>query len=194
MKKAPFFSLMAIASLLLSFTIISAVNWSADTAHSRIGFTVNHLGIADINGSFTSYEAKITTSAPDFSNAVVEFSGDVSSINTLNEMRDNHLKSPDFFDAAQFPKFSFKSKSFQKKTGKTYVVTGDLTLHGVTKPVTLTAVLNGTTTHPMTKKEMSGFKVTGIIKRSDFGIGTNFPAPMLSDEVKLIADLEFSKD
>jgi polyisoprenoid-binding protein YceI len=73
-------------------------------------------------------------------------------------------------------------------------VTGNLTLHGITKPVTLDAVLNGTTVHPMTKKEMCGFKVTGKFKRSDFEIAPNMPAPMLGGDVTIIADLEFSKD
>jgi len=194
MKKIVFLSTTAIAFAMLSFTVISDINWSADIVHSRVGFTVNHLGIADINGSFTTYEAKITGSKPDFSDAVVELSGDVSSISTGNEMRDGHLKAADFFDAAKFPKFSFKSNSFKKLKDKTYIVLGDFTLHGITKPVTLNAELVGTVTHPMTKKEMIGFKVTGKIKRSDFGVGAGFPAPMLSDEVKLIADLEFSKD
>jgi len=194
MKKLSFLAIAAFALLLLSFTALNSINWSADTAHSRLGFAVTHLGIADINGNFDVFEAKITASKPDFSDAAVELSGEISSINTGNKMRDDHLTGPDFFDAIQFPKFSFKSVSFKKEKGKTYVVAGNLTLHGITKPVVLNAVLNGTATHPMTKKEMSGFKVTGKIKRSDFGIGTGFPAPMLSDDVNLIADLEFSKD
>jgi polyisoprenoid-binding protein YceI len=194
MKKTSLFATAAIATLLLSFTVVNSINWTADTAHSRLGFFVNHLGIADVNGSFGTYEAKISSSKTDFSDAVVELSGDISSIYTGNGMRDEHLKSPEFFDAAQFPKFTFTSKSFKKVKDKTYTVTGDLTLHGITKPVTLNAVLNGTAVHPMTKKEMCGFKVTGSFKRSAFGIGTGFQAPMLGDVVNLVADLEFSKE
>ncbi len=194
MKRTSLLPVAAAFLLLTSFTVVNNITWSVDGAHSRLGFTVNHLGIADINGNFGVFETKISTSKPDFSDAVVELSGDISSISTGISMRDDHLKKPDFFDAEKYPKFSFKSNSFKKGSGSNYVVTGDLTLHGVTKPVTLNAVLNGTTTHPMTKKEMSGFKVTGAIKRSDFGIGNSFPAPMLSDVVNLIADLEFSKE
>jgi polyisoprenoid-binding protein YceI len=194
MKKLRFLPAAIALLLLVSFTVINTTTWSVDGAHSRLGFTINHLGIADINGSFGVFETKIHASKPDFSDAVVELSGDVSSINTGISMRDDHLKKPDFFDAEKYPKIIFKSTGFKKGTGKNYIVTGDLTMHGVTKPVSLTAVLNGTTTHPMSKKEMSGFKVTGTIKRSDFGIGGNFPAPMLADEVNIIADLEFSKD
>jgi polyisoprenoid-binding protein YceI len=194
MKKLSFLATAAFALLLLSFTALNSINWSADTTHSRLGFAVNHLGIADINGSFGVFEAKTISSKPDFSDAVVELSGEINSINTGNKMRDEHLQGADFFDAVQFPKFTFKSVSFKKGKDKTYIITGNLNLHGVTKPVVLNAVLNGIATHPMTKKEMSGFKVTGKIKRSDFGIGAGFPAPMLGDDVNLIADLEFSKD
>ena len=194
MKKIIFLPAAAAFLLLVSFTVVNNITWSVDGAHSRLGFTVNHLGLADINGSFGAFETKISTTKPDFSDAVVELSGDVSSISTGISMRDDHLKKADFFDAEKYPQFSFKSNSFKKGAGKNYIVTGDLTLHGITKPVTLNAVLNGTATHPMTKKEMSGFKVTGIIKRSDFGIGGGFPAPMLGDEVNIIADLEFSKE
>jgi polyisoprenoid-binding protein YceI len=194
MKKSIVLSIAATFFLLVSFRAVNNSSWSVDNAHSRLGFTINHLGIADIHGSFGVFETKITASKPDFSDAAVELSGDVGSINTGIQMRDDHLKKPDFFDAAQYPKFIFKSNSFKKNAANSYTVTGNLTLHGVTQPVTLTAVLNGATIHPMTKKEMCGFKVTGKIKRSDFGIGAGFPAPMLADEVSIIADLEFSKE
>src|SRR5258708_25568865 len=118
------------------------------------------MGIAEIDGTFAGVTAKITSSKDDFSDAVVDLSADVSTINTGNEQRNNHLKSPDFFDAAKFGTLSFKSTSFKKVSDKNYQVIGDLTLHGVTKPVVLNVVLNGTITHPQTKKLVSGFKVT----------------------------------
>ena len=118
----------------------------------------------------------------------------MNSINTGVEQRNNHLKSPDFFDAAKFGTLTFKSTSFKKTSGKNYEVTGDLTLHGVTKPVVLTAVFNGTIVNPQSKKTVAGFKVTGIVKRTDFGIAASFPATMLGDDVQLNGNAEFVKD
>jgi len=150
--------------------------------------------INEIDGDFKSFDGKITASKADFSDAVIEFSAETNSINTDIEPRDKHLKSPDFFDAEKNPKISFKSTSFKKEKGKEYKLAGELTMHGVTKPVTLTAVLVGTTTHPMSKKEMAGFRITGSVKRSEFGIGASMPDAMLSENVNITANTEFSKD
>lgn len=168
--------------------------WNWDKAHSQLNFGITHMGISEIDGSFGSVTAKITSSKEDLTDAVVDLSADIASISTGNDQRNNHLKSPDFFDAAKYPTLTFKSTSFKKTGDKTYEVTGDLSLHGVTKTVVLNATLNGTTTNPMNKKTVAGFKVTGTIKRSDFGIATGFPAGALSDEVALNANAEFVKD
>lgn len=182
------------AVALLSFTLPFAGTWKSDSVHSRFGFSVTHLGIASFNGSFTDYKISITNTAADFSDAVVEMTAEVKSIDTDNEMRNEHLKGPDFFDAAKFPQLTFKSTSFKKVSDKKYKVTGDLTLHGVTKKVELDAALVGTAVHPQSKKDLVGFKVTGIIKRTDFGIATGMPAAMLSDDVAITGDFEFVKD
>ena len=116
------------------------------------------------------------------------------SINTENEQRDKHLQSPDFFDAEKFPALTFKSTSFKKVSGKKYKVAGLLTLHGVSKPVELDVVFNGTVENPMSKKTMAGFNISGVIKRSEFGIATGMPATMLGDGVALQASTEFAKD
>ncbi|AEA42264.1 YceI family protein [Fluviicola taffensis] len=186
----------AFAGLSLSFTLATSSIWSSDAVHSRLGFSVVHMGVSDLNGSFNTYEAKITSANTDFSDAKVEVSGDISSINTASEMRDGHLKSADFFDAEKFPKFTFVSKSFTKvaKSKNEYTVVGDLTLHGVTKEVKMTAVHNGTVTNPRSKKEVSGFKMTGSFKRLDFGVGATTPVEAASDEVKITADLELVKE
>jgi polyisoprenoid-binding protein YceI len=185
-------------TLLLTGLIITAASyaqtWSIDKAHSRVGFGITHLTINEIEGDFKSFEGKITTTKPDFADATIEFSADVNTINTDIEARDKHLKSADFFDAEKNPSLTFKSTSFKKEKGNEYKVTGNLTLHGVTKPVTLTATLVGTATNPMSKKEMAGFRITGNINRSDFGIGATMPETMLSQNVKLSANTEFSKD
>ena len=189
MKKATI-----LAALLVSSSIIFGQSWSLDKAHSYLGFRYTHLGIAELDGSFKITDARFTSSKTDFTDAVIELTGDVNSINTGNEQRDGHLKSPDFFDAAKYPTFTFKSTSFKKAGDKKYKLTGDFTMHGVTKSVTLDVVFNGTTTHPMSKKTIVGFKITGIIKRSDFGIASSMPSAMLGDEVGLQAGTEFVKE
>ena len=184
----------AFAGLALSFTVATTSIWSSDGSHSRLGFTVKHMGISDFNGSFDTYEVKMTATKEDFSDAKIELSGDIASINTANEMRDGHLKSADFFDAEKFPKFTFVSKSFTKdaKSKNSYKVVGDLTLRGITKEVTMTAVHNGTITHPQNKKEISGFKMTGTINRVDFKVGGENGG--LSNDVNITADLELVKE
>lgn len=183
-----------IASLLaISATTFAQTTWTSDKSHSRVGYTVSHMSISEQEGNFKSYEVKITTTKDDFSDASFDVTIDVNSINTENEMRDKHLKSADFFDAEKYPTITFKSTSFKKVSGKQYKLTGDLTLHGVTKPVTLTAVYNGTTENPMSKKPVAGFTITGSFKRSDFGFATAMPATMLGENISLRASGEFTK-
>jgi len=192
MKKAVVLVLAAVA--LFSFKPVVESIWKSDKTHSNIKFTITHMMISDVEGSFKNFEAKITASQEDFSDAVVEFTGDVNSINTENEDRDKHLKAPDFFDAAKFPAFTFKSTGFKKVADKQYKVTGNLTLHGVTKEVVLDAAYRGTIDHPYSKKKVAGFKVTGVINRKDFGIGTSYASAMLGDEVTFTANAEFIKE
>lgn len=183
-----------IASLLaLSATTFAQTTWSVDKAHSRLGYSVSHMTISEQEGNFKDYDVKITTTKDDFSDASFEVTINVNSINTENEMRDKHLKSPDFFDAEKFATITFKSTSFKKVSGKQYKLTGDLTLHGVTKPVTLTAVYNGTVENPMSKKPVAGFTITGAIKRADFGFATAMPAAVLGETISLRASGEFTK-
>lgn len=186
-----------IAIITTSFLLLAgagfAQTWNWDKAHSQLNFGITHMTINEIDGTFSTVTATINSSKDDFSDAVVELTADVNSLNTGVEQRNNHLKSPDFFDAAKFGTLTFKSTSFKKTSGKNYEVTGDLTLHGVTKSVTLNAVLNGTVVNPQSKKTIAGFKVTGTIKRTDFGIAPSFPATALSDDVQLSANAEFVK-
>jgi polyisoprenoid-binding protein YceI len=181
-------------AVFLSITAAAiAQDWNMDKAHSQIMFSVLHMGINTITGNFGTVSATLASSKDDFSDASVAFTADVNTINTGVEQRNNHLKSADFFDAAKYGTLSFKSTSFKKVSDKNYEVTGDLTFHGVTKSVTLNATFNGSIVNPMSKKNTAGFKVTGTIKRSDFNIGANFPATMVSDEVALEANTEFVK-
>jgi polyisoprenoid-binding protein YceI len=185
--------IVSTAALLFISAATFAQTWSIDKAHSQVFFGITHFGINTITGTFGTVDATLTASKDDFSDAAIQFTADVNSINTGNEQRNTHLKSPDFFNAAQYGTLTFKSTSFKKVDDKNFQVTGDLTFHGVTKTVTLNAIYNGTIVNPMSKKTVAGFKVTGTIKRTDFGIGTTFPAAMLSDEVALDANTEFVK-
>ncbi|WP_343701391.1 YceI family protein [Chitinophaga sp.] len=182
-------------ALLLAVALSSFAqsSWKSDKAHSQLKFDIQHLGVSTVSGAFTDFDATVTASKPDFSDATFELTAQATSINTGIEQRDNHLKSADFFDVANIPTLTFKSTSLKKVSEGKYQVTGNLTLHGVTKPVTLDLWYRGTIENPMSKKPTAGFRVTGNIKRSDFGVGAKFPAPMLSEEVAIVADGEFVK-
>jgi polyisoprenoid-binding protein YceI len=190
MKKISIVAAFLLASAVSSF---AQTTWTADPVHSGLGFSILHMGINDFNGSFNTYTATITASKADFSDATYAVSVDVASINTGNDQRNGHLKSADFFEADKFNTATFKSTSVKKTGAKTFKVTGDLTLHGVTKPITLDVVYNGSTTNPMSKKEIAGFKITGSFKRSDFNFAPGMTPPMLGDVVTINANGEFIK-
>ena len=189
MKKL--FSLLIVA--FLSASLFAQTSWNADPNHSKLTFSVTHMGISDVDGLFNKFQASAVTNKADFSDAVFELSVEVPSINTQVEMRDNHLRSADFFEVEKYPAMTFKSTSISRVSKDKYKLKGDLTLHGVTKPVTMDLWYRGTNVDSKSGKSTSGFQLTGMIKRSDFGIGPKFPAPMLSDEVKIKADGEFIK-
>lgn len=178
---------------LLSFKTIDPATWTVDKNHSKLGFSVSHLMVSDIEGSFKTFDAKISTTKDDFTDATVVMTADVSSINTDNTQRDNHLKSADFFDAAKYPTITFTSTSFKKVSDKNYKVTGILVMHGVSKTVELNAVAN-IGTNPMSHKTISGFKITGKINRSDFNLGASIPSAMVGNEVDVTANAEFAKN
>ncbi len=190
MKKILFGAVAFVA--LTAFTTFNKI-WENDDAHSQIQFTVTHLGVSDVSGTFNDFDVTVKTSKADFSDAVFELSAKTSSIDTRVEARDNHLKSADFFDAEKFPTLNFKSTGITKASKDKYKLTGNLTLHGVTKPVTLDLTYRGTVENPMSKKQTAGFQITGTIKRSDFTIGEKFPALIISDEVRIKADGEFTQ-
>jgi polyisoprenoid-binding protein YceI len=192
MKKLTLFSAVAVSALLLSFTILETSTWTLDKAHAKLGFSVRHLMVSDVEGSIKMTDATITASKDDFSDAVAEMTADVTTINTDNEQRDTHLKGADFFDVAKFPTITFKSTSFTKSGDKKYKVKGNLTMHGVTKPVELEAVAN-TGISPMSKKTIAGFKVTGKVKRADFGIAPSMGGAMIGEEVEIVVNAEFVK-
>jgi polyisoprenoid-binding protein YceI len=184
--------LVTLAFLFFAFTSYSQTNWKVDLAHSNLGFAILHQSVNDIKGTVKITESIITQTKEDFTDATISMKADLNTINTGNDKRDSHLKTADFFDTAKFPELSFQSVSFTKKSQDNYTITGNLTLHGVTKSVTLNAV-SKSGTNVMDNKPVVGFKVTGVIKRSDFGISTATPVAVLSDEVSIEANLEFGK-
>ena len=177
---------------LTAFTTIQTA-WENDDPHSQLGFTVTHLGIADVSGTFNDIDVTVNSSKPDFSDATLELTVKTASIDTRVEARNKHLKSADFFDTEKFPTLNFKSTEIKAAGKNMYKLTGNLSLHGVTRPVTLDLLYKGTVENPMSKKQTAGFQVSGTIKRSDFNVGAGFPAPMISDEVRIKADGEFTQ-
>ena len=168
--------------------------WNADPMHSKLTFTVTHKGFSSIFGLFQKFEATITSLKSDFSDAVFTLSVDVMSVNTEVKMRDDDLRSPNFFDAAKYPSMTFKSTSIRNTTGMKdrFKITGDLTMHGVTKTVTMDLWFRGTIEDAMSKKTKAGFQLTGIIDRTDFKVGPTDPFD-ISTDIMIKADGEFFK-
>jgi len=188
MKKTVIF--LSALFVLTAFTTVLNT-WKSDPPHSQLGFTVTHLGIADVSGTFNNFDVTVTSSKKDFSDAVFELTAEVGSIDTRVEQRNNHLKSADFFEVEKYPTMTFKSTSIEKAGKDKYKLSGNLTIRDITKPVTMDLVYRGTIENPQSKATTAGFQLTGTIKRSDFNVGPKFPAPMISDEVRIKADGEF---
>ncbi|WP_438945125.1 YceI family protein [Sediminibacterium sp.] len=162
--------------------------YKIDPMHSEITFKVKHLMITNVTGSFQQFDATMEATAEDFSDAKISFEADINSISTGNEQRDTHLKSDDFFSAEQFPKLSFTSTSFTHKGGSDYVLNGDLTIKGNTKPVSLNVEFGGRMTD-FYGQDKAGFEISGKINRSEFGLTwsavTEAGGVVVSDEIKL---------
>lgn len=170
--------------------------WTIDTVHSEIGFKVKHLVVSTVSGKFTSFEGKLEASKDDFTDGKISFSADVDSIHTGNEQREGHLKSPDFFDAANHPKLSFTSTSIEKKDESNYKIKGNLTIKGVTKPIVFDAEFGGIGKN-FQSQDIAGWELTGKLNRQDFGLTwsavTEAGGIVVSDEVKLHAHIEAIK-
>jgi polyisoprenoid-binding protein YceI len=176
--------------VVLHFTT-NAQTWKVDKNNTRIGFTAIHLLISEVHGSFTSFTVTLVSAKDDFTDAQIEVVADVASLTTNVEMRDKNLKSPYYFDAEKFPKLTFKSESLARIDGKKYNLQGTLTIHGVSKTVNLDVTFNGTATSPVNKMTVAGFKITGVVKRSDFKMRED--AVGVRDEIKIDVDAEFFK-
>ncbi|MBM4175589.1 MAG: polyisoprenoid-binding protein [Ignavibacteria bacterium] len=166
MKKLQLIAISLVALLSISF---AQTEWTFDKSHSKIGFTVTHLVIAEVDGFFRTFDGKITSKGEDFENTEIEFTADVNSISTDNEKRDAHLKSDDFFNAEKYPTITFKSKSFKKIEDKKYKLAGDITIRNITKTIELDVKHNGTVKDPWGNTK-AGFIVKGELNRFDYGL------------------------
>jgi polyisoprenoid-binding protein YceI len=170
--------------------------WNIDAAHSEIGFKVRHMMITNVNGVFNSYTATMLANAADFSDAEISFEADIDSVNTRNEQRDSHLKSPEFFDMEKFPKVSFKSNSFTKTGDGQYAMKGHFNMHGVEKEISMNVEFTGTVVDPWGQVK-AGFEITGALNRSEFGLTWNATSEdgsiVLDEVIKLALNVQMIK-
>jgi len=171
-------------------------NWVIDVAHSEIQFKVRHMVISTVTGYFRKFEGGFQMNGEDFSTARIWFKADINSVDTNSDQRDGHLKSADFFDAENHPEMSFMSTAVHSKGGNQYDVTGNLTLRGVSKEVTLHVEHNGTLVDPWGLTR-SGYHISGSINRKEFGLEwsavTEAGGLVVSDDVKLYINAELTK-
>lgn len=171
-----------------------AGTWNIDRAHSEVGFTVRHLAVSKVRGTFKSFEGSITI-AEDPLDSKVSASIDTTSIDTGEEQRDNHLRSADFFDTETHSKLTFESTSVRAK-GSDYQVEGNLTVHGTTRPVTLDLEFNGVSPDPWGGTR-AGFSATTEISRKEFGVDFNIPLDgggvVVGDKIKIELEIEAVK-
>jgi polyisoprenoid-binding protein YceI len=153
--------------------IQAPASWVLDKVHSNVRFSVAHLVVSDVDGSFKSFDGSMTASKPDFTDAAIIFTINVNSISTDNENRDKHLQSDDFFNAAKFPQIKFVSKSFQSSGNNKYTLTGDLTIRDVTKSVSFDVTYGGTITSAAMGGTHAGFKAKATINRFDYNLKWN---------------------
>jgi polyisoprenoid-binding protein YceI len=170
--------------------------WSIDPAHSHVEFAVKHLMISTVKGRFGVVNGTVRTDESDPAKGQVEVEIDAASIDTREAQRDTHLKSADFFDVEKFPRLTFKSTRIAGVDGDSFKLTGDLTIHGVTRPVTLDVTSEGRGKDPW-GGERAGFSATGKIKRSEFGLTWNQVLEtggfVVGDDIKISLDVELVK-
>lgn len=188
---------LSITIALFSLALVQAqTTWNFDPAHSSIRFAVDHMVISEVEGQFSTYEGSVIATNDDFSDAKINFVIDVNSVDTDNEKRDAHLKNADFFETEKYPKMTFVSTSVEKIAEGKYNLKGKLTLHGVTKEISLAMTYGGTVKDPWGNTK-AGLKVTGVINRTDFGLKYNSVLEagslMIGEEVTITCKVELVK-
>ncbi len=195
----PIFAAAALAATTLSIPVLAQASKDAETvqpgsymidsSHTLVQFAVSHFGINDYFGTFPGATGTLTIDPKALASAKLDVTVPVGSVSTTNAKLDQELAGPEWFDAGQFPTMRFVSIKVTRTGKDTATVAGNLTLHGVTKPAVLTATFNAAATNPMKKVYTLGFKATGTIKRTDFGV-SKF-APMIGNEVRLTITAAF---
>ncbi len=182
--------------VLVSATMFAQTKWEIDKSHSKVGFTVTHMVISEVDGFFKDYSGNITTNNDDFSTAKIDFTVNTKSIFTDNDSRDNHLRSDDFFNSEKFPQMTFKGKSMKKVGDNKFKLIGDLTIRDVTKQVELDVKFNGIVKDPWGNTK-AGFKITSELNRFDYNLKWNTAIEtgglVVGKEVELVIDLQLKK-
>jgi polyisoprenoid-binding protein YceI len=172
------------------------VKWVIDPMHSELGFKIKHLMISHVSGTFGEYEANMETDNEDLSTAQIQATIKAASVSTNNKQRDHHLQNGDFFEVEKYPEISFQSTRVEKLDHEQFIVHGNLTLKGITKPVKLNVEYSGVTKDPW-GGQRAGFTITGKIIRSEFGLSFNSVLETgglaLSDEVKIHSEIQLVK-
>ena len=176
-------------------TVIPTGTWTADPSHSTVGFAVKHMGIATVRGEFNEFTGTIEI-GDDLSTAKAYGTVKVESVDTKEPQRDDHLRSPDFFDAAQYPELTFESTSIEALDDEEFRITGNLTIHGVTNEIILHADVQGTDTDPW-GNERAGLEIIGQLSRGDYDMQFNQALGsgnmLVADKVKLSLDISAVK-
>lgn len=176
------------AGVTFSAAYAAPLKYTLDKPHTQILFSVNHLGFSNSYGKFVDYAGHINFDPQAPATSSVEVTIDAKSLELNDAKWNEHVKAADFLDVEKFPAITFKSTKIEVTGEKTANITGDLTLHGVTKPVVLATVYNKTDNHPYSGKTVAGFSATTSIKRSDFGV--SYGVPGVADEVKITLEVE----
>jgi polyisoprenoid-binding protein YceI len=177
--------------------IMALTKWSVDPTHSSIDFSVKHMMIATVKGAFKEYSATIEADPSDLTTANIEFNVALASVDTRNEDRDNHLRSADFFDVENLPTMNFKATNIVKNDEGEYDVTGDLTLHGITRSEKFAVTFEGQGKDPWGNEKV-GFSGEGKIKRSDYGLTWNAALEtggvLVGDQIKIFLEIQAAKE
>lgn len=175
---------------------MATTKWAIDPMHSELQFKIRHLVISTVTGSFKTFSGEVTSENDGFEGGTVQLTIDVNSIDTNQQQRDEHLKGADFFDAAAYPSITFSSTSFVKKDAENYTLTGDLTMKGVTRPVSLDVEYGGSEKDNYGNTKY-GFEITGKVNRKEFGLTYNALTEAgglaLGEDIKIIANIQVAK-
>jgi polyisoprenoid-binding protein YceI len=180
----------------MTTTATTKTFWNLDASHSELGFKVKHMMITNVSGSFGKFDVTVETDGDDFSTAKIDFTADVASVTTGSEQRDGHIKSPDFFDKANYPEMKFVSTEMKNLGNDNYELHGNLTINAITKPATLNVEFGGMGIDPWGNAKV-GFTLNGKINRTEWNLLWNAPLAagglLVSEEVRIHADVQFSK-